>query len=205
MVKKKNKIDKYFNKKYISLGIFILIIISLLGLNQLLKPEYTGNFSDRPMNGPEDAKVKIVEYSDYQCPYCQRAHNIIKDIKDLYGDNVAVEFNHFPLRSIHPYAQKAAEASECANDQGKFWEYSNMLFKNNVNLKKNNLKDYAKELSLDMDKFNTCLDSGAKEIVVDTDYNDAVNKGLRGTPSIFINGEITPYTGVYEKVKSILG
>src|SRR3989344_4720461 len=117
-----------------------------------------------PVLGDKNAEITIVEFSDFQCPFCARAYSdaIAQFEQSDYFKNgdVNLVYKHFPLNSIHPQAQKAAEAAECANKQGKFWEYHNMLFENQQALDIASLKSYASEVGLDTAKFNSCLDNG---------------------------------------------
>ena len=133
-------------------------------------------------------KVTIVEYSDFQCPFCARAFPTIKEVLSTYGDKVELVYKHFPL-AFHPEAQKSAEASECAKDQGKFWEYHDKIFENQASLSTANYKKWAADLGLDTSKFNTCLDSGEKAALVQSDFKEGQGKGVSGTPTFFINGE----------------
>lgn len=151
---------------------------------------YPDIYTPKPLAGNPNATVKIVEFSDFQCPYCASATKVVTQILENYGDQVSIEYKQFPLTNLHQYAFKAAEASECANDQGKFWEYGELLFANQKALTKRHLKSYAEQLSLDTETFNNCLDSGAKAKYVTADYNEGIGKGVEGTPTFFINGEI---------------
>jgi protein-disulfide isomerase len=140
--------------------------------------------------GDENAPVTIIEYSDFQCPYCGRLYrNALKDIKENYVDTGKVKFvfRHFPL-SFHEFAQKAAEAAECAGEQGKFWEYHDKLFENQNALKIDDLKKYASELGLDTTQFNDCLDSGKYKERVKSDSSLGQSQGVSGTPASFVNG-----------------
>ena len=141
----------------------------------------------RPSTPSGTAKVTILEYSDFQCPFCSRVVPTIEQIKATYGDKVNVIFKHFPL-GFHENAQKAAEASECARDQGKFWEYHDILFDNQNNLGVSSLKRFAGDLGLDTGTFNSCLDSGEKAQVVKDDMAEGKAKGITGTPGFFIQG-----------------
>ncbi len=140
--------------------------------------------------GNKDAKVVIVEFSDFQCPACGSAHPIVKRITQEYGDKILFAYRHFPLVASHKNALKAAEASEAAGEQGKFWKYHDLLFANQENLEVENLKRYAKELGLDMNKFNEALDSGKFKDKVTADMDDGDRLGVRATPTFFINGEM---------------
>jgi len=142
------------------------------------------------IRGAANAKVTIVEYSDFECPFCNRVTPTIKQILDEYGDDVRVVYRHFPLNSIHPYAQKSAEASECAADQGKFWEFHDLIFADQAGLKggDDQLKAWAAELGLNAGDFASCLDSGEKKGRVDSDQAGGAALGVTGTPGFFING-----------------
>jgi protein-disulfide isomerase len=129
---------------------------------------------DNPAKGPTDAKVTIVEFSDFQCPYCARfVQETMPTLLQNYGDKVRFVFMNFPLSQIHADAEKAAEASECAHDQGAFWQYHDLLFQNQGALDVASLKNYAQAAGLDAEKFNQCLDSGEKASAVQADVETA--------------------------------
>jgi protein-disulfide isomerase/autonomous glycyl radical cofactor GrcA len=140
-----------------------------------------------PARGPADAKVTIVEFSDFQCPYCGAAFGTVEQLMQQYAGKVKLVFRQFPL-PIHPQAEKAAEASLCAADQGKFWEVHDLLFKNQKKLDASDLKTYAASAGLDAAKFAQCLDSGEKKKQVDFDLEAGQAAGVNGTPAFFING-----------------
>jgi protein-disulfide isomerase len=143
---------------------------------------------DDPFLGLKDAPVTIIEFSDYQCGYCARFHEqTLQALMEKYPTEVRFVYRDFPL-SGHPEAQKAAEASQCANDQGKFWEMQDLLFKNQDILSVEQYKIFAGELGLDTDSFNNCLDSGKYEDEVTADLMDGVDYGISGTPAFFVNG-----------------
>ena len=183
-----------------------MILAALIIANNILKPDYPEIYNIKPIKGDANAPVSIIEYSDYQCPACKQAYFDVERLLEEYEGKINLEYKHFPLRSMHPYAQKASEAAECANDFGKFWEYSQTLFKNNVKLSTSNLKSYAKELGINR-TFNDCLDSGSKKLIVDAEYNEALSKSLRGTPSFFVNGKQMEYVqglSIYDNLKGII-
>jgi protein-disulfide isomerase/copper chaperone CopZ len=158
--------------------------------------------------GDFNAPITLVEFSDFECPFCARHYSTLKRILEEYKGKVRLVYKHFPLR-FHPNAQKAAEASECAGEQGKFWEYHDKLFENFQNgysLEK--FKLWAKELGLDTTKFNDCLDSGKYAQKVKDDYQEGLQKGVSGTPSVFVNGELivgaVPYEVLKQKIDSLL-
>ncbi len=154
-------------------------------------PVVAASGDDDPFIGPADAPVTIIEFSDYQCPFCKRFRDETLDqILETYEGKVRFVYRDFPLSSVHPYAQKAAEASECADDQGKSWEYHDILFANQSVLDVASLKTYADQLGLDTATFNECLDEGKKSSEVGKDSEDARASGVTGTPAFFINGQL---------------
>lgn len=149
---------------------------------------------DDSVKGNSDAVVTIVEFSDFQCTFCKRFYdNALGQIRSTYIDTGKVKFVYrdFPL-GFHQNAQIAAEAAECAGEQGKFWEYHDKIFDNSqsdgTGLYKDDLKQYAAELGLDAAAFNTCIDSGKYTQEVNDDFNDGSAAGVDGTPTFFING-----------------
>src|SRR3989344_6228982 len=158
---------------------------------------------DDPVLGNADAGVSIVEFSDFQCPFCARAYyDSLYDFKSsdyFLNGEVNLVFKHFPLTSIHPDAQKSAEASECANAQGKFWEYHDTLFENQDALDEDSLKEYAKTVGLNTAEFNSCLDSSEMENSVSEDSQQGLKAGTQGTPYFVVvnnqNGDTYPVSG----------
>ena len=138
---------------------------------------------------PDTAKVLIVEFSDYECPYCSKAVPTIEALEEEYGDDIAVVFKDFPL-SFHANAQISAEAAECADEQGMFVEYHDTLFDNQGALGEDSLIGYAEDLGLDVDDFTECLTTNAMADEVEGDYNDGVAAGVRGTPGFIVAGEL---------------
>lgn len=148
---------------------------------------------DDPVLGNKNAPLTIVEFSDFQCSFCKRVRDdAIAQIEERYikTGKVKLVYRDFPLTSIHPMAQKSAEASECADEQGKFWEYHNLIFERQVSLSLNSLKQWADELGLKTDDFNKCLDSGKYANEVNKDANDAQRAGGQGTPFFIIGNQI---------------
>ena len=143
--------------------------------------------AEGPTRGPKDAPVTIVEFSDFECPYCGSAFETVEQVMNAYAGKVRLVYRQFPL-SFHPHAAKAAEASLCAADQGKFWEYHDVLFKNQKKLDPTELKAHATEVGIDAQKFGQCLDSGDKKAAVDADQKAGLAAGVGGTPAFFING-----------------
>lgn len=140
-----------------------------------------------PSKGPEDAKVTIVEFSDFECPFCSRAKATVDKVTEKFNGKVKLVFRQFPL-SFHSHARKAAEASLCANAQGKFWEYHDALFAEQSKLDVPDLKATAASLGLDKAKFDSCLDGEEMGKTIDEDMKAAEAVGVSGTPAFFING-----------------
>ena len=139
--------------------------------------------------GPEDAPLKLVVFSDFECPYCRRFNGTLDALRENedYRDRIQVVFRHYPLRSIHPQAQKAAEASICAGDQDRFWEYHDALW-TDENLGLETLEQHARLIGLDTEAFAECLNSGRHYQQVQNDFATARDLGLDGTPAVFANG-----------------
>ncbi|MFN0062437.1 MAG: DsbA family protein [Myxococcaceae bacterium] len=141
-----------------------------------------------PAKGPESAKVTLVEFSDFECPFCSRAKDTVDQVMAAYPGKVRLVFRQFPLRRIHPNAAKAAEAALCANEQGKFWEYHDVLFANQKALDMASLKQHATTVGLEAGAFGGCLDSGKFAKQVETDEKEGAALGVQGTPAFFVNG-----------------
>jgi len=141
-----------------------------------------------PVRGPADARITLVEFSDFECPFCSLAVKQVDIVMAAYPKDVKLIYKQFPL-SMHPHAELAAEASLAAREQGKFWEMYQVLFKNFRTLSRNNILAMAKEIGLDMDKFNADLGSGKYKAVVEKDLADGEAAGVYGTPSFYINGK----------------
>lgn len=145
---------------------------------------------DDPVKGSDGASVTIIEFSDFECSFCSRFYlQTLPQIEENYLQTGMVKFVYrdFPL-AFHPHAQKAAEASECAQEQDKYWEYHDKLYNNLNALDNESLKQYAKDLGLDVTAFNECLDSGKMASEVENDFQDGKRYGITGTPTFFING-----------------
>jgi protein-disulfide isomerase len=138
--------------------------------------------------GPDDAPVTLVEYGDYECPYCGSAHPIVLAVRERMGPRLRFVFRHFPLTQVHPHALHAAEAAEAAADQGQFWEMHDTLFEHQGALEDADLIRYAQALGLDAERVERELVSGAHEPRVSEQFRSGVRSGVNGTPTFFING-----------------
>lgn len=156
------------------------------------------------VRGDFNAPITLVEFSDFECPFCERHYPTINQILSNYKGKVRLVYKHFPL-SFHPNAQKAAESSECAGDQGKFWEYHDKLFTNQpTGYSLDKFKQWAVELKLNAKKFNDCLDSGKYASKVQADSQEGAQKGVNGTPATFVNGQLVSGAVPYEQFKQII-
>lgn len=163
-----------------------------------------------PMIGDPEASVTIVEFSDFQCPYCSRFYSqTYLALKEDYVDTgkVNIVFRDFPL-GFHSEAEPSAIAAECANEQGKFWEFHDMIFENQGDMSASAYLEWAEELELDMDQFESCVESQKYKSEVARDYSDGGRLGVTGTPAFFINGELIvgaqPYSVFAAAIESML-
>ncbi len=153
--------------------------------------------------GPATAPVTIVEFSDFQCPFCSRVNPTIKQVQDKYGDKVRIVFRQFPL-SFHQQAGKAAEASLCAADQNKFWELHDAMFADQQSLGVDQLKAKAAGLGVNAEQFNQCLDSGKHAATIQADIKDGSAAGVSGTPALFVNGRFINGAVPFEQISPII-
>jgi len=157
-----------------------------------------------PQRGPTSAPVTIVEFSDFQCPYCGRFTPVLKQLLAAYPTQVRLVYEYFPLSSIHPNAQKAAEAAVCANNQGKFWEMHDTLFAEQSSLEIQALKEKAERLGLDAKQFDECLDSGAASAAVAADVTAGQRLGIGSTPVSFVNGRFVAGAVTLEQMTALV-
>jgi len=157
----------------------------------------------RPAKGPANAPIEIVEFSDFQCPYCLRAMPTVNQVLSSYGDQIHFVYRHYPLPN-HPNARPAAEAAACAAEQGKFWPYHDRLFQDPSKLGGAELKRDAAELGLDTTKFDSCVDSRKLKGAVDADLQAGEEAGVDGTPAFFINGRMISGAQPFEVFKRII-
>ena len=174
------------------------------GVKVLLEPPRVAvDAANAPVRGPKDAPVSIVEFSDFQCPYCIRVVPTLDKLRAAYGDKIRIAFRDFPL-PFHPFAQKAAEAAACAAEQGKFWEMHDKLFAASGKLGVPELKTYAGELSLDADAFAACLDGGKQAADWKADLAAGQRLGVTGTPAFFINGRMFVGAQPFENFSAVI-
>jgi protein-disulfide isomerase len=167
------------------------------------KAVYKVPVADSPVKGPNDALVTIIEFSDFQCPFCSRVEATIKQVADTYGKDVRIVFKQNPL-PFHQNAGPAAEASLAAGDQGKFWEMHEKLFANQSALERDKLEGYAKDLNLNLAKFKASLDSNKHKATIDNEQKLARDLGAAGTPSFFINGRSLRGAQPFEAFKAVI-
>lgn len=162
---------------------------------------------DDHVRGNPNAKITLVEFSDFQCPFCSRFHPTAKQALQEYGNDIRWAYKHFPLDSIHPQARPAAEASECVwaqkGDEG-FWEFADAMFENQSRLGNAFYQEVAQQIGVNLSQFQTCVSERTYQDKVEQDYQQGVEGGVTGTPGSFVNG--TPVKGAvpYEQLKSII-
>jgi protein-disulfide isomerase len=160
---------------------------------------------DDPALGPEDAPVTIVEFADYSCYYCQLWYQqVFAQLMADYPGQIRFVYRDFPLTQIHPAAQPAAEAAECADDQGKYWEFHNAIFSGQYDLSRDGFLQIATDLGLNTTTFASCIDSGKYTDEVLGDLQDGIDIGVQSTPTFFINGFKVEGALPYESFKSII-
>lgn len=145
---------------------------------------------DGPSRGAPDALVTIVEFEDFQCPFCKKAQETVQNVLARYRDKVRLVHRDFPLQPLHPASLRAHEAARCAEEQGKFWEYRELLYKNAPAANPDRLTQYASQLAMNLPDFNECLESERFRGVVQKDQDEGDRLGVQGTPAFFINGRL---------------
>jgi protein-disulfide isomerase len=199
-----NTSKKHRNKKLTRIGLVILVVV-LVGsfiISQSDRKVDPATFADvetfaieSRVKGNPESDISLVKYSDFQCPACAQAYPVVQGLVEDLGDQFKFEYRHFPLRSIHPNAQLAAQAAEAAGVQGKFWEMHDLLFERqqdwsrSLNPKKV-FTEYAQELELNPDRFEFDLESDEVKTKVNNEADEAATLGLRGTPTFLVNGEV---------------
>lgn len=168
----------------------------------LPQPRAEVQLKDTPVRGAVSPRVTIVEFADFECPYCQRDEPVLERLESEYKDKVAFAYKDTPL-PMHPHAVKAAEAANCAGEQGKYWEYHDLLF-STQQLEVSQLKEDARKLKLDTKAFDECLDSGAKSAMVQEHSAEGQALQLQGTPSFLINGLFFSGGLSYDQLKTVV-
>ena len=175
-------------------------------LNKPERPRFNVNITPQDQTyGSKSAKVKIVEFSDFQCPYCSKAALTMKQLKKKYGSKILVVFKNYPL-PFHKDAKKASEYGLCANEQSSdnFWKLYYKMFENQSKLDEDSLKGYVKELGLDVDKINKCIVSGKYIAKIESDIKDGEKVGVKSTPTFFINGQLVSGALPVEQFQAII-
>jgi protein-disulfide isomerase len=140
------------------------------------------------IQGPADAALTLVEYGDYECPYCGAAYPIVKELQARMGDRLRFVFRNFPITTSHPHAEQAAEAAEAGAAQGRFWEMHDLLYENQTQLRDQDLHAYAEQLGIDVERFDKDLAEHVHAPRVREDFMSGVRSGVNGTPSFYVNG-----------------
>jgi protein-disulfide isomerase len=166
-------------------------------------PRQTVAAANGPSKGSASAPIEMIEFSDFQCPFCQRADPTVQQVLSTYGDRIRFVYRHYPLPN-HPAARPAAEAAACAADQGKFWPYHDRLFANPSKLADADLKQHAAELGLNAAQFNSCVDSHKFKAQVDADLKAGEEAGVNGTPAFFVNGRMINGAQPFDVFKKVI-
>jgi protein-disulfide isomerase len=166
-------------------------------------PRQTFTASNSPAKGPATAPIEMIEFSDFQCPFCLRANPTVTQVLSTYGDKIHFVYRHYPLPN-HPNARPAAEAAACAAEQGKFWQYHDALFANPAKLSDADLKQRAAEIGLDTTAFNSCVDTHKTKSIVETDQKAGEEAGVDGTPAFFINGRMVSGAQPFDVFKKMI-
>src|SRR5215831_2484672 len=156
--------------------------------------------ADSPAQGPANAPIELIEFSDFQCPYCLRAHPVVKQVLSTYGDKIRFVYRNYPLPN-HPNARPAAEAAQCAAEQGKFWAYHDRLFADQSKLANDDLKRTAAELGMNAGQFNACFDTHKYQARIEADVRAGNEAGVSGTPAFYINGRMLTGAQPFEVFK----
>jgi protein-disulfide isomerase len=196
------------------IGAVAILAVAVVALLVILDQGASGSDTDveavslDKSYGAEDAPVVVVEYSDFQCPYCRQfAEGPARQLKEEYADQGQVRFVYRHMAFLGPESTWSAEASECANEQGRFWDYHDKIFEeqageNQGALSKENLKRFAAELGLDTAQFNECFDSGRYESQVRDEFNEAQRRRINSTPSILVNGQLIQNGSNYQVLQA---
>jgi protein-disulfide isomerase len=160
------------------------------------------------VRGPDHARITVVEYGDFECPNCKQAAPSVNLLMQRHPERVRFVFRHFPLAEVHPHAQLAAEAAECAGAQGQFWQMHDLLFEHQLHLKQNQLRGYAEQLRLDLTRYAAEIDDHVYLQRVREHQQSGHDSGVRGTPTFFVNGKLQDVSfgmqGLFDAVEAAL-
>jgi protein-disulfide isomerase len=154
----------------------------------LLPPALHVDYDPGRVRGNPDAKITIVEFSDFQCPYCERAYFMVKALLKKYEGKIKLSYRDLPLVEMRSDVQGTAEAARCAGEQGQFWAYHDVLFQNQDAYGQEAFQQFAADLGLNLDRFTACMESGKFKPLIQADYKEGIRLGATGTPAFFING-----------------
>jgi protein-disulfide isomerase len=182
---------------------YVDVLKSKTPVRLTLEPPRLTVAANGPSRGAVAAPIQMIEFSDFQCPFCLRAHATVEQVLKTYGDRIHFVYRHYPLPT-HPAARPAAEASACAAEQGKFWPYHDRLFEQPSRLSATDLKQHAVDLGLDASRFNACVDSQKYKAQVEADMKDGDEAGVNGTPAFFINGRMLSGAQPFDAFKRII-
>jgi protein-disulfide isomerase len=166
-------------------------------------PRVAVSAANGPVKGSASAPIEVIEFADFQCPFCQAASPTVKRVLDTYGDRIRLAYRHYPLPN-HQNARPAAEAAHCAHEQGQFWAYHDKLFGDPNKLTVAELKQTAAAMGMDAPRFNKCVDDHKYASVVEADMKAGVDAGVSGTPAFFINGRLLSGAQPFEAVKRVI-
>ncbi len=167
-------------------------------------PRVKIEIGNSPSKGAANAPIQIIEFADYQCPYCSATEPTVNKLLDKYKDKIRVVFKSYPLLQIHPQAMNAALAAQCANEQDKFWGMHDVLFENHAKLSDSVYLPFAKNLGLDIPKFQACFSSPVSKASVMADYEYGQTLGISATPAFYINGILLMGAQPYSEFESII-
>ncbi len=194
----------------IDLAIIFVLVGTVLGIRIGRGNPPPIEFEPAKIKGDPDAPLYIVEFTDYQCPYCAKIQPTLKKILETFPNDVKLVYKHYPLDFIHSHSRRVAEAAECAGDQGKFWDYSDLLYEKtrqwavteDAKLVEPMLDQYAMAVGLNLETFHTCLDSGVKKDVIEKNKEEGKKLFVSGTPTLLLNGKKVVVSHDFEKLKA---
>lgn len=199
----KNSVEPQI-RNYLAMERFVDALREAEEVDILTQPFRVDVEATGPSRGTENAAVTIIEFSDFECPYCKQATPVLDQLIDNYGDRVRLVYRHYPIDSIHPHARRAAEASLCAQEQDLFWPMHDRMFVSQRSLGVEGLKALAKSVGLEAAPFAECLASGRHSAAVEADFQAGQKLGVERTPAFFINGRYLSGAPSYEALEEII-